>query len=274
MKNDYDVQLKEDYSWKMNRLHFHASYEVTLVISGTGEIFVDSKTYHMKRGVLMLLNNAEIHRSISLDGVLYKRYVLKFPQEYARHLSTPRTDLLRMFRAENPCIQLDEENLKLLVDLFEKSRTYTDEYGEYGDDLRRQSAFVELMLALDKMVHLSANAEPAVNKNMERIKPILTFIADHLQENLSLDIIAKQFGITKQHLCRIFKYATGMGVGAYITNERIIKACELLRNGIGVQQAGAEAGFHNNSHFIRTFKQIMGISPGRYALNYKASILM
>ena len=47
------------------------------------------------------------------------------------------------------------------------------------------------------------------------------------------------------------------------------KARELLRQNISVQQVGEIVGFSNNSHFIRTFKSMVGVSPGQYSHRYR-----
>ena len=38
-----------------------------------------------------------------------------------------------------------------------------------------------------------------------------------------------------------------------------------------MQQAGERSGFSDNSHFIRTFGHLTGITPGRYAKEYQSS---
>ena len=45
----------------------------------------------------------------------------------------------------------------------------------------------------------------------------------------------------------------------------MLKARQLLKEGVSVQQAGELSGFSDNSHFIRTFGHLTGTSPGRYA---------
>ena len=49
------------------------------------------------------------------------------------------------------------------------------------------------------------------------------------------------------------------------------KARQLLQEGVSVQQAGERSGFSDNSHFIRTFGHLTGITPGRYAKEYQSS---
>ena len=40
---------------------------------------------------------------------------------------------------------------------------------------------------------------------------------------------------------------------------------------VSVQQAGERSGFSDNSHFIRTFGHLTGVTPGRYAKEYQSS---
>ena len=57
----------------------------------------------------------------------------------------------------------------------------------------------------------------------------------------------------------------------YIIHSRILRARQLLQAGVSVQQAGELSGFADNSHFIRTFGNLTGTSPGRYAKDYRSS---
>ena len=109
------------------------------------------------------------------------------------------------------------------------------------------------------------------NKDFLRVSPILDYIRNNLSEPLTLDQIASQFYISKHYLCRIFKSATGFSVMEYIIYSRVLKARQLLKEGVSVQQAGEMSGFSDNSHFIRTFGHLTGTSPGRYAREYQTS---
>lgn len=91
-----------------------------------------------------------------------------------------------------------------------------------------------------------------------------------MAEPLTLDIIASNCFINKYHLCHSFKAVTGFSVMEYIIHCRVLKARELLRKGMRVQEVGETVGFRNNEHFIRTFGALTGTSPKRYAKEYLA----
>ena len=109
------------------------------------------------------------------------------------------------------------------------------------------------------------------NKDFLRIAPILDYIQENMTESLTLDQISSKFFISKHYLCRIFKSATGFSVMEYIIQSRVLRARQLLQEGVSVQQAGELSGFSDNSHFIRTFGHLTGVTPGRYAKEYQSS---
>ena len=271
MNKFFDIRLNEDYEWKMNRFHFHDTYEITIVLEGHGEMGVETKTFKMEKGTVIFLDNGQIHRSKVDSNTVYKRYVIKFPSEYISSFLTPQTDLFKMFRMETHCVVLTQEELALVERLCLRAMSGGN---DYGADLMCQNAFIELLITLNKIVPTSAKAETFHSKNTDRVMPIMKYITKNYDKDINLDIIATEFFITKQHLCYIFKKTTGLGINQYLTAQRIINACKLLREGESVQLTGEKSGFNNNSHFIRTFKKFLGVSPGKYSAGYKDIIFV
>ena len=77
-------------------------------------------------------------------------------------------------------------------------------------------------------------------------------------------MLASETGYNKYYLCKLFKAKTGITINNYLTKRRIASAKQSLLDGLSVTDAGFRAGFHDLSHFIRTFKAETGISPGKY----------
>ena len=61
-----------------------------------------------------------------------------------------------------------------------------------------------------------------------------------------------------------FKACTGYTLHNYINNKRLIKANELIRNGISMSEAAQQCGFNDYSSFVRAFKRQFGLSPKNY----------
>lgn len=263
----FRIQYNEDTHWQMPQFHFHDAYELILVVEGQGEMSIGSQTYAMEPGTVMAIDNGVIHRSQVGEGITYGRYVLKLPPEYVAKLSTAQTDLRALFACSSFLLT---EQQRLEVEALCKCAM---ESGTgYGADLLRQNALVALLVQLSLWAGQAKPTTTYHTPDLDRVTPIMDYITAHATEPLSLDEIAAQFYVTKQHLCYSFKKATGLSVNQYVTAQRLWLACGHLRAGLPVQLSGERAGFGNNSHFIRTFKSAFGVSPGQYKASYQGAI--
>ncbi len=85
---------------------------------------------------------------------------------------------------------------------------------------------------------------------------------------ISLSFIAAQLNISSSHLAREFKKAAGITIGEYIQSIKIQQACERLKKNTSIMDVALEFGYSDQSHFTRSFKKVVGLTPKRYqALN-------
>ena len=261
----YQIKRSFDDSWHMDRPHFHEDVEVLLCLSDGGNFFIDNKLYPIKSGALFLINEAVLHRSTANNS--YERYILHTPPSVLSNLSTPKTSFKAFLKKTCLNINLDEQAALKLKEMFSDVENFKEE--NFGSDIRRAMCFASLLLEI--FANFDKNAVSPIaegNPDFERVSAILKFINNHLSETLTLDLIAQNFFINKYHLCHIFKNATGFSVMEYIIHLRVLKARELLRTGMRVQEVSEAVGFQNNQHFIRTFGNLTGVSPKKYANEY------
>jgi AraC-like DNA-binding protein len=91
------------------------------------------------------------------------------------------------------------------------------------------------------------------------------YLHAHPAENVSLETLACEAGVSPYYLCRVFHRQTGLPPHAYQTLVRVRLVKALLATGVPIPQAAAEAGFCDQAHLTRHFKRIYGVTPGRYA---------
>lgn len=260
MQQPFTAALKKDDSWMMPQLHFHDYLEVLVCMSSSGDFFVDGRRYPLTRGTIFLLSHAELHRSIAVQGS-YIRYVLHIDPHHIQEVLGSGSNLLRCFGQGHRYALLDEAQLlscAALLDVICRPQQ------RFGDDIRAKIAFAQLMLNLCELFEGELPPQPTPPKSFTKMQPVIDYIRQNLTEDLRLDSLAAKFYINKHYLCHLFKEATGFSIGEYITHNRLLKAKALLRQGETVQRSGELAGFGNNAHFIRTFHQMTGMTPGAY----------
>ncbi|HMM06440.1 MAG TPA: helix-turn-helix domain-containing protein [Clostridiales bacterium] len=102
-------------------------------------------------------------------------------------------------------------------------------------------------------------------KNADMLFKAVQYIQDHYKEKFSLQDIANYVHFSAPYFSKIFKKEIGVTFTKYLTNVRIEKSKQLLKNtGVALSDIPALVGFEEQSYFTRVFRSTTGISPGKY----------
>jgi AraC family transcriptional regulator len=98
-----------------------------------------------------------------------------------------------------------------------------------------------------------------------RLKRVLDYIGDKLDEDLSLLVLSNIAGMDLYYFARLFKRSMGLSPHQYVIEQRIKRAKELLRTReMTVFEVGVETGFADQSHFTKVFRSFVGLTPTKY----------
>ena len=102
------------------------------------------------------------------------------------------------------------------------------------------------------------------------VKHAEEFLKANFFDTLTLDSIANSIGIDPIHLARVFKLHYGCTIGEYVRKLRIEFACrEISLTATPLTEIAVAAGFYDQSHFSRTFKRIVGLTPSEYCVAFR-----
>ncbi len=91
------------------------------------------------------------------------------------------------------------------------------------------------------------------------------YLQDNLKEEISLDLIGKEVGISKYYLHRLFTEIQGQTPTAYLTAIRLEKAKNQLRlSKDSIFDIAMACGFDTSAYFSNTFKRHLGCSPSEF----------
>ena len=98
-----------------------------------------------------------------------------------------------------------------------------------------------------------------------KLKQVTDWIAEHLTEDLNLDQLSAQVGLSKFHFHRLFKRAVGVSPSRYHIDLRMNEARRLLRETKNsVVDVALDVGYTNPSHFAKLFRRETGLTPSDY----------
>ena len=258
--------------WQGNTFHFHDQLEILLIMSEGGSFYIRNHTYPMTRGSLFVLTPDDLHRSIPQPGSLYQFYSIRFYEEEVSGFSTEDFDVLSCFRQQEKVsrrIPLYGDQLDHLLKLINKMEYYLSvDCTSYGKSVLLKSLMAETLVYINFLHRVPPGPVPPDNEELTRLQPVLTYIQEHIDGDLSLEVLSRQIYVSRYHLSHSFRKIMGITLSDYIIRCRLAHARLLLRQGSSVQLAGEKSGFNSSAHFIRTFTKAMGVSPRQYAKQY------
>jgi AraC-like DNA-binding protein len=90
------------------------------------------------------------------------------------------------------------------------------------------------------------------------------YIDSHYTTPIKLDDLVVISGRSKYGLLRKFNAQYRVTPHTYLLNKRINHAKQLIRNGQTIAQTAVDCGFFDQSHFVKTFKQFVGVKPADF----------
>ena len=138
-----------------------------------------------------------------------------------------------------------------------------DQRGKSEGSVSRQHESLHLLLNENSDQAIAKQISPLPQAILRRVKE---YMEAHLQDNLSLDQLARETRYSRGHFLRMFRAATGMAPHQYLTKRRIERAKRMLRDeeATSLIDIAARCGFSSQSHMTRVFREQTGVTPSAF----------
>lgn len=248
--------------------HWHEEMEIIYIKEGIGIVSVNLESYKLQApalvfvlpGQLHSIRQSENHRMnyeniIFHPRLLYSRYGGICDIEYLQPLFEDRVDIPTILDSSQ---EIFAACLRPLIICNEA------DCGEPGYPLLVKSQLFTLCYQLLRNYPVNEKSIRDREK-VDRIKPVLSYIASNYGENIRVADAASCMGFSESHFMRSFREIMGVSFVAYLKDYRLSRAEELLRTTKqSVLEIAQETGFDNFSYFIRLFKAKYGRTPLKY----------
>ena len=207
-----------------------------LVLTTVGEVpLVESKVYFFPESFILSASCTGVMEQFYLDfqpagenSILYEYYV-------------------------KPCISDEKDLAYNLLRLIAR---------EHGNGRDTSSFFCDS--AVNTLLSCFLNKMEKKIHN-EKLSLILQYIDKNYTSNILIKNVAAKFFYSQQHLKRLFLSVFNITPHKYIINKRLFKAQKLLINTTkNIGEISAECGFYDQTYFSKTFKKLIGVTPGEF----------
>lgn len=248
--------------------HYHDAYELFLFLNGKAAMYYDEEYHTINPGDLYIIPPDIPHGAACYDSKVYDRLVINVHTELLKELSTKQTDLTGFLQGNGAdqirVVNLNAKMQKRLIQLVEEISQLQNGESVFGTDIEMNAKAALLLVELNRIL-AEYHAQTGKKSRPKLVASIVDYVAEHLTEPITLEMLANELFISSKYISSVFRKNMGMTLREYIITKRVENAKKLLSEGKNVSEACELSGFGDYSNFIRTFTQIAGISPGKYA---------
>ena len=245
-------------------------YKIFFSLSGQKIFYIDGQPHNCQPGDVFLISPQQWHYFSDYGNPQgHERIIIFIYPTFLKECCTEDTDLSFCFpqaRSQHAHkLSLSSQEQERLLGYISKLSTR----GDFGQDILDKSIFMEILVFLNRVFieHSSQHqeADTVPSHNSPQINEIISYINQHLCENVTTSMLAEQFFLSPSYLCKLFRNATGTTLHKYVVAKRVTLAKALLADGMSVSATCSACGFNDYSNFIKIFTKSVGVSPKKYA---------
>ncbi|BBH46335.1 AraC family transcriptional regulator [Pseudomonas sp. KU43P] len=224
--------------------HSHESFSIGVITGGRSTYLSGNSRHEVSAGTTVLMNPGVVHTCNPIEGEGWSYLMLFVDMPWLQALGFV---LPTQTWSTSPALY--QRLLQLFADLFD----------DENDD--REACLAGFFNELPG--HLQAIACEARNEH-PRLEAAAAFIRAHRVDSLSLEDICAASGLSRSYLIRAFGQRFGLTPHGYLLDQRVQHARAQLRRGRAIAEVAVEAGFADQAHLQRAFKQHLAATPGHY----------
>lgn len=247
--------------------HFHAEFELALILSGKGKRYIGNHMADFKAGDMVLVgaNLPHCWKLVPEKQPDAKAIVIQFTIDFIGETFFEKPEnapIKSMFQKAANGIWFDNDSFE---------QVYADiKAMQQQDSFHMLIGFLKILYRLtqsSKLVLL--DKEPDVARlslvEQKRINPVLAYLVDNFRRQVSLNEAAALTNMTTNAFCKYFKKITRKTFMEMVIQYRLNYATQqLIETDKQVSDIAFNSGFTDVSHFYKVFKSKMGLSPLGY----------
>ena len=237
----------------------HDFWEMVYISDGYAGITAGSKILKCRAGSLIFHKPNEFHRIWNAGKKDIEFTVISFFAK-GEHIN----------KLSDKVLLLDKKGNELINKLRDEIKSNGPDSSYIPSKIRQNTInaakFISLVeYFLYECANYETNIEPNTSGNAALFTSAVKIMTQNIDKPLKATQIAEQLHISLSQLKRIFNKYALTGVHKYFLDMKISVAKELLSQGESVYNTALSVGFYNQNNFSATFKNLVGISPSKWA---------
>lgn len=246
--------------------HHHFEYEILYISEGDAKITIGDNLYDAKKGDCFFIYPGIDHQ-LTNQNYNFHYYAIFFDKSIIGMNSEATNKQFSQIVIRN-AISISP----LIIDEIIKTTVFWTQEN-FGREIALKKLIFDILLDIIRSnQYAPLPSFEFDNQGKKTITNALSYIAEHYQENITLEDLLKVTNYSKSHFIRLFKTTTNMNYTDYLNRFRVKKACrELIYTNKNITEIATENGFNNIQYFSKIFKKYMECSPKQYQKRWHIS---
>jgi AraC-like DNA-binding protein len=230
-------------------LHTHDTWTLFIVDDGAIRYDLDRHHHGAERSIVSILPPHVVHdgRPATSDG-FRKRVLYLETSMLGEHLIGPAVDQPAI---SGPSLRREISGLH-------------DALACIDDTLEAETRLAFLCERIGIALGERAPESPG-RQHSDLADQLRDYLDDHIFEPITMAAAAEQLLAGPTALARTFALVFGIAPHRYVLGRRLDAARDRILEGQPLADVAVQAGFSDQAHLTRRFKQFMGTTPGRYS---------
>lgn len=238
--------------------HSHLEWSLGAILDGQSEFICADRLYSVECGTLVMMNPTVVHACNPLQNSPWAYYMMHLDKNWLGCL------------LYNAGITNNTKWRDTPIDTLAIPRFYKEFVSVCASLMTVALSSAEKQLILqDYLVSLfsymySCAEKPKPALPLNTLYRVANYLNQYCLEDTSIELISAEFGLSTGYMTRTFKRQFNMTPHAYRLNCRIQLTQQALKAGNTIVQVAYDAGFSDQAHFQRVFKQRVAATPNQY----------
>jgi AraC-like DNA-binding protein len=252
--------------------HWHSDIEIVFVCEGRIGVGINSEYKMLEKGEIAICGSNNIHYYHTEGDVSSKIMMLIFnPDILSSFKYWPEKLMISSAFIDKDYLADQEMNIealpvikiifeKIIGEISQKNNLYT---------VSTTIGIAELCMTLFRCFPCyldeckRKHSSLPVSVDIKPMQKALKYIEENYTNDITLELIAEEVGLSCFYFSRLFKKTTGMNFNVYLTRLRLDKAQTLIKStSKTILEIAYETGFSSIRTFNRAFKTGKGCTPG------------
>jgi len=243
-------------------------------ISGSGTHFIGDNKFNIIPGSIGITycgqtHYIHTHESMEIINVYVNSEVLKLPllpEPFMKYLHILLPMHSSFTRCKNEMLQIQCVSPGIITHLLLQIKEEFSHSRIYGMEMAYHLLKTFFMKIIREIIeHGYTLISQKSSRSNYKVMKVAAYLDTNFTKDISIDLLAQTFHLSRATLCRAFKEATGKTVFEFIIQKKIEDSCRMLRTTTQtITSIALAAGFNDISFFNKKFKEQTGKSPREF----------